>query len=600
VQEHDAQPQDDARQTGQPEQNQPEQPRTSGLFDQPVQSFDEPPEPDSGEGVSMGRIIRLGLLLALLVGLIVVIISSGSDETAPENAPTADNAPESATGQERNDELTEAGLQLMREALAEGRYRDAADQSGKLLDAMGADPRLGRLLVALNMARFMASYDARPFRTSFDARPLNMALQIHNSLVSDENGRTSEEEWQEVAPLEALERTHGALAEYPNWQEPARDHRLRETDARWLNVRAELWLVARGITAAAPPGPEAVRRIAAWTALHVHPLDEAEVLASPFDLLLQARCERDQAAWAVAELCNQAGMPCRVLEVGNQVLLHVKTGDGADMLINPWMGVPLLELDTGRPLPLAQLRQDASAYNALAAAAGFEQATAEEFRQAELTVPLHPRTFYDRMVAFAEFVEVLPNKPATGLRPEAYPEEQALRIWPGIMEQILPRGRPLWQWRIRRAQEVGVMLDQARRIQLLPTSEPATSAWASTVHMLQSTLAQADVPAGADVLERCVEDARWFAALAAFDTGDLPGARVALESYLGDYAEGRWRTSAELLLAEVHAGAGDAQTAETAWQALPTARRLYGIYRARGWLAPATTSAGAAPDAASN
>jgi hypothetical protein len=332
----------------------------------------------------------------------------------------------------------------------------------------------------------------------------------------------------------------------------------------------------------------------AWTALRWTPLEQPEALDWPASLMMQARMAPRQAAWTLAELFRQMDLPCQALEVAGQSLLHVMPKGQDDFLVNPWMGVPLLDLQSGEPLRLDALQRDASAWNALADAAGFPQATAEEFRNAELTLPFHPRTFYDRMVVFEQVVDVLPREPATGLRPARYGAGARIRIWPAVMEQVLPRSQPMWQWRLRRVHEVSGLLEQARRVQLMAPPGAAPEQWTGTRGVLSSTLRQADVPEGTRVLRQALEDSTWFAALAAFDAGNLQAARTGLESYLGDYTEGRWRLAARLLMAEIDAATGHEDTARAAWRDLPVSRRLYGIYRTRGLL-----GAGSA-DAASN
>jgi hypothetical protein len=446
---------------------------------------------------------------------------------------------------------------------------------------------VGRLLVPLHFARYLATGGR-------DQNHLANTVRIFNTLIAAQDGSPDPERWDALAPEDALERMRGALADYPDWQEAARGRALRDTDMRWLLTRASLWRTAHQAAGSGEPTGDTAHKMAAWMALHIAPVHPDEVLDLPIDLLTQGRCSRPQAAWTLAELYRQVGLPCRALQVAGQDLLHVTPPGEDDFLVNAWMGVPLLELQTGRPLALAQLRQDAGPWNELAVAGGFKQATAEDFQQAQLKLPLHPRTFYDRMVTFAHLVDMLPQKPATGLRPARYGPDATIAIWPPVMEQILHRSEPLWRWRLVRAREVSSLLEGIRQAQLLARAEDVPAQWENTREALRAMRNRADVPEGIRVLEQALEDAAWFAALADFDAGKPEEAEAKLDAYLEDHAEGRWRLPARVLLAEVYAATDRPEAAQDIWQDLPPARRLYGIYRAEGLISPP------ASDAASN
>lgn len=77
--------------------------------------------------------------------------------------------------------------------------------------------------------------------------------------------------------------------------------------------------------------------------------------------------------------------------------------------------------------------------------------------------------------------------------------------------------------------------------------------------------------------------------MSAYDAGYLPQAKELLRGYLQDYPAGIWQTPAAALLAEVLQAQGDPGAAQ-AWAALPAGRRCYGVLRARGLLAPASST----------
>lgn len=548
-----------------------EESQPQGLFSEPVSSMESEPEHGRDEeGIGLGRIVRLLVLLGVLAAVIVAAISMTGgrppEEDAAPNVPTTDEEPAGGG-------LSEQYKAQMRAALEKGDLGDADETAALLVNMVPDDEEVGHLLVALGMARFIQTNDSNV---------LVRVAQTFNAILTNADGEIIQEQWDAIAPADSIARLLDALEDYPPFHEAARTRLLNESDAEFVASRMPLWVATRNLVRGEEEQAAAALRICNWMALHILPADPLAASSVPASTLGRGTATPEQAAWLYAELCRQAWIGAHVFRAGERCMVQVYPAGANPFVVDPWLGVPLLDPADGRRLSLADFQGSTDLWRRVMRAAGVaEPGDAEDV---ELYVAAHPRAFYDRIQAFAGLIDLLPMVPATAVNVDLWPAGSEFRLWPGVMEQVTPENRQLDAWRKERERPVVALVEPGRMQQSTGNLAGAARFCDSQRQFLESALREADIPEAIEASTQALEALAWLRASCLFDMGRFDEAQAAAEAYMAAHPDGAWSLGARLLLAEVHAQAGRADAAKAIWQDLPEARRLYGAYRAGGLL----------------
>jgi len=370
-----------------------------------------------------------------------------------------------------------------------------------------------------------------------------------------------------------------------------------------------LWGLAREITAGAEDDTEKAVRLCRWIALHVLPEPPDCLAADPYVVAWRSYGSAEQAAWTYAELARQVGLRVRVVVQAGEAegtqescIVQVYPADGDPFLVDPYAGVPLMDVSSGELLSLQHAQDAPASLAALRALPGADGVpSADRLTGAELKTAVSVESCFPCFLVFDYLLRVMPEYPEVSLCSLESPDEEVV----------------LWEVPIAIRERMGSERDgesadrdfryidlaqPGRAMQLRGEHLLASRAYAARMVELTEELAGAETEESAAILREGLDFTAFSAASNALDGGAFEAAEARARAYLDQHAEGRWRVLAQLILAEALNARGDEAAAKAIWQQeLPAQRRLYGALRARGLLAgsPALVAVPPAPAEAS-
>ncbi len=360
---------------------------------------------------------------------------------------------------------------------------------------------------------------------------------------------------------------------------------------RYIRRTRAVWNLARRLTAGAQNDRERAMLLCRWFAWYTAPVDSLAVHTEPWAVLWSGSGNRQQLAWAYAELAGQAGVRCRIVTFSGEnspgPTVQVYPEEGQPFLVDPFRGIPLLDLQTGQLLAVQ------AAYGRLRSPPGQGNpegdADEESAPEPALKTAVHPMALDPRMHAFDRLLADLPAHPRLSRRPGSPDLATAEELWRAPLRTA---EGDLAAEAVRRSVQVAELTGAARQDQLFGRHSRAARAYEASLNRLTQQLAEADVQRGARVLTLAIEHLRFFAAANAHEAGRLEVADGKVRDYLRDYPDGRWRPAAKLLLAEIAREKGRHESARKLWRGLAPPRNTYGRLRAEGlltWPDPAAT-----------
>jgi len=535
-------------------------------------------------GVSRAQKVRLGVLVCVLAAVITALLWVRARQRLHER--------------QRQEEIA-AALAGLRRTLAEltanAEPSDLASkfaEAGALLDRVKElDPEnreADRLAVPLNYASFFLlvcrTADVGPqgaaVTQQLGEESLVRALETFNTLGVK----------QIAAEIE--EGTYGravqALDPYPLLQVDAVGTEMHAAGADYLHRCAVLWGLSRQIVQGAASQRDAALLLCRWLALHL--AEQADALpAEPYLVIWRGYGTAPQLAWTYAELARQAGLRCHVAALSSgsakECLVRVSPDGGDEILVNPRLGVPVVDPSTGEPLSLEALARRSEGYGAQPAASRqADSAGGPAPEAAEWNVALDPRACFPRFLVFSHLLSPLPDHPRVSFEGQSLPTGEPLLLWQFTVNALGQTGGAAYSADAEKAYRALRLVHGARLMQMQGLHRSAAAVYASLAAELGRRLSVAEVPEAAAVLSEAVELARFYGAVSEYDGGDSSAARQHLTAYLDEHPEGRWLPLAKALLSEALLETGDRAGAESLWKELPGSLKLYGTLRAKGLL----------------
>ncbi|MHC5033864.1 MAG: hypothetical protein ACYTFZ_02345, partial [Planctomycetota bacterium] len=142
----------------------------------------------------------------------------------------------------------------------------------------------------------------------------------------------------------------GALDPFPQLKQSLAGEKIESRGAAYLSRCALLWSLARAATRPAATDTEKALNLCRWVALHLLPERLADLPADPYMVVHRGYGAPEELAWTYAELGRQADLRCKVAIVpppdgqgAKQYFVQVYPADGAAFLVDPALGVPVLD-----------------------------------------------------------------------------------------------------------------------------------------------------------------------------------------------------------------------------------------------------------------
>ena len=538
-----------------------------GKVPQQEQVAEDLPEDAGTERISLGRKVRLAILLLVLAGVVTatVVLKKQQDKYAAE------------------------------------RERMLAEATENLRQAVGmvdpSEPRV-RQQMKLNSARSLYESARGKFGTEVqEVNRLGVALfyaggQLHQAVALFNELDLSEvvEETGEAEGLKAREAIAPFLLLLVK-AEAARDE-IHPPGIQYLRGCGFLWGVGRNITASANNDKEKALLLCRWFARHVLPTGADVLPSDPYAVTLLGRASASQMAWTYAELARQVGLRAHVVVMPRSepqdetgYLVQVYPAGDDPFVVNPHWGVPVTDPGSGELLSLRSLAERPERYAALVALAGEDSPYgADEFRQAELKVALHPYAVFLRFLVFDRLLSVLPACPRVAFDFASLPQGESVRLWEACVNTLTDMATPQYVRQSAMMRKGLEIIEQARVMQLQGSYGSAAQLYKRQRAGLKKALSQAEIEEAAALLRETIDDVSWFGAISTYDSRASEEAENELRTYLEEYPQGRWVTLAKVALADLLSEKGERAAAEQLWKDLPRTRRLYGALCLKGLL----------------
>jgi len=390
----------------------------------------------------------------------------------------------------------------------------------------------------------------------------------------------------------------------------ARSPLLTTNDKHYIRASGLLWALAQEITAGAEDDAERARRLCRWMAMHILP-DPDGLAADPYIVVLRGYGTPAQTAWTYAELARQLGLRARIVapstaaEEGaeERFLVQVSPAGGTPLLVDPFAGVPVMDVGSGEPLGRRQVLDNPARLAGLRELPGGEGIpAADRLREVELLRAVAVESCFRRVLVFDHLLAPLKFQPEIGLHLGG-DEQDALGLWNqalAIRQQMHAEDaadRASLDFRYINPAQPG------RTRQLRGLHLDADEAYAVRTAEMAARAKDVETEEAAATLREALEFLAFATASNALDGGDAGTAGTAAQKYLEEYPDGRWRPLVLLIQAEAFSAAGEDEKAADIWQALTGPRGLYGALRARGLITgsaslvtPAEPSGAAAGD----
>ncbi|MGD2176172.1 MAG: hypothetical protein PVJ27_12265 [Candidatus Brocadiaceae bacterium] len=375
---------------------------------------------------------------------------------------------------------------------------------------------------------------------------------------------------------------------------------IHDAGAAYVRRCSLLWNVARRLTRGGTDDRHRALLLCRWFALYVLPQQRSDLPAEPYVVLWRGGGTPEEMAWAYAELARQARLHCRVVIFpalpGEQPLVQVYPEGEEPFLVDPYRGIPVVDPPSKKLMSAADIASDFHRYRELRAMAGEPPASeGDNPGEPALKIAVHPQAFDPRFRAFEVLLADLPVYPLLSADPQEAPPSAPEGLWTAPARIVR---KPLTDQAADRSAQVLQLTGPGRNEYLLGRNNRADALYRQTIADLEAKLAEADVEESAQILGEALENVSFYAAANAHEAGDLDGATERIRDYLTRYPTGRWRTCAQVLLADALERSGDgAGTAP--WDEVPRGRKLYAFLRAEGLLPPPGHSSPEAAEAAS-
>ncbi|MHC4591929.1 MAG: hypothetical protein ACYS8L_04440 [Planctomycetota bacterium] len=292
----------------------------------------------------------------------------------------------------------------------------------------------------------------------------------------------------------------GALDPFPQLKQSAASEKIESQGAAHLNRCALLWSLARAVTKSATTDTEKALKLCRWVALHLLPERLADLPADPYMVVHRGYGSPEELAWACAELGRQAGLRCKVAIVppadaqgSEQYFVQVYPADGAAFLVDPTLGVPVVDLVSGKLLSLADVADRPQAYAAFLALTGQAPADAAgRFGAAELRSALDPHACYPRFLVFDLLLSELPKHPHVSVSGQLGPGD-SLDLWEAPLKVLAQMRSREYAEAVAAAYAPLQMVSSPRGLQLHGLYSTANREYEAIVVDLDNKLAEADV-----------------------------------------------------------------------------------------------------------
>lgn len=367
---------------------------------------------------------------------------------------------------------------------------------------------------------------------------------------------------------------------------------IRGDGTLYLNQCGILWQTASRITEREAPDRVKALRLCRWFALHVLPVEPEALPAIPFLIVCRGYGSAAQVAWTYAELARHVDVRTKVAilppagsEDRRQYLVQVYPSDGDPFLVDPFLGIPVMDPVSGELLSLESLAARPELYGSLLALAGEESPYGgQDFGEAQQQSAVHPYAVFLRFLLFDHLLSSVPAPPRVAFDFGSLAADEPLELW-DVPVRILQQVRtPEYLEQSEGQYRALEMVRQPRLVQIQGLYSLADTMYTGISNSLQDRLPETDVEDAAATMREAIENIAFFSAVSAYDSGDLPGAESRLRGYLEDYPTGPWEVLAQVLLADLLSETGESAQAEELWKHLPRRRRLYGALRLKGLL----------------
>ncbi len=552
-----------------------EQERGAGASASSKQPPSRTPRPES-DRISTARKIRLALLLCVLVAVVVAAVII--------------NRRQQRELKQLREDLSTA-VQLMRESV-QGLDPDSAQDELTLNKAQGVHAwEVARQLAAeLEGAGEPEEANAK----LAEARRLAVALYYADASLDEAIGLFNELDTKKIAeeldPAQ-LQMAQRAVSAFPPLAVEAAGSEIYGDGRIYLNDCAVLWQIAWRTCSQAETGTEKALRLCRWCALHLLPVEQDAPPAMPAMVVLQGYGSPAQIAWTYADMARQVGLSADAVILrhegaSQQCLMQVRPPDGEPFLVIPSLGVPVVDAETNELLSLESLAERPEAYAALMALAGRDAPyTAEDFREAEVKIAVHPYALFPRFLVLAHLLSALPSAPRVALEVDPAGSSPSSAIWE-LPVQTLQRLRMPGAGSDKQRALLQMVPDPRLR-QMRGFYDSADVEYRGLTRSLRGKLASTDVKDAAAALRDMIETVEFFAASNLHDACAWPLAEKRLRDHLEAYPSGQWATMVRALLAETLSASGKGEEAAQLWKELEQPRKLYGALRLRGLLPPA-------------
>ncbi len=539
-----------------------------GKVPQQEQVAEDLPEDAGTERISLGRKARLVILLLVLAGVVTatVMLKKQQDKLIAEREQGLAKATENLRQAIAKVDPSEP-MMRQQEKLNSARslYESARTRFGTEVQ------EVNRLGVAVFYADGQLTEAVRLF---------NELSEPYLSEVVEEIGEADGLKAREaIAPfLLLLVKAEAARAE------------IHPAGTQYLRGCGFLWGVGRDITASANNDKEKALLLCRWFARHVLPTGADVLPSDPYAVTLLGRASASQMAWTYAELARQVGLRAHVVVMPRSepqdetgYLVQVYPAGDDPFVVNPHWGIPVTDPGSGELLSLSSLAERPERYAALVALAGEESPYgAEEFRQAELKVAIHPYAVFLRFLVFDRVLSVLRSCPRVAFDFASLPQGEGIHLWEACVNILTDMATQQYVKQSTMARKGLQITQQARIMQLQGFSKGAAYLYKKQRTDLKKTLSQAEIEEAAALLRETIDNVSWFGAISAYDSRALEEAENELRTYLKEYPQGRWLTLAKVTLADLLSEKGERAAAEQLWKDLPRARRLYGALHLKG------------------
>ena len=540
-----------------------------------------PQAPAGQQGVSLGRKIRLGVLICVLVALCAVTLSYKVSELRRRRQRERDMV---ASLEELRLIVRELSPSAAAEVLL-ARTQRAGELFQRVKELDPENREVERLIIPVYCAT--GAFDkAIDLFDGLDMRPALQQIDREVKLRAD-------------AALQSA----GIQADDDPFMGPAGLHYVRTC--------ATLWALARRATFRALDDVQKATALSRWMALHVLPEAADCAPADPNMVLWRGYASPAQAAWTYAELARQAGLSCRVVVPPGEAgaaqarLVLVEVGGAEPLLVDPYAGVVLMDPESGRPLSLKEVAANQGAFAALAALPGGDALpTGDQVGGASLKTAAYPESCLPRMLAFGYLLRDLPDHPRVAL-PALRTGQGPIELWQGPAQMLLDIDSEEGKKLAARDFTIVDVLAPARKMHISGVYEAADQMYGKGLDQLVQRQKAAETEESKALLAEGLDYGSFFAALNAYDLGDDQHAETLMRAYLKERPDGRWRVLAQLVLAELLSARGDSAEAKAIWKGMPARRALYGALRTRGFMPalpplppkPAPTAEGTQPGA---